>query len=177
MTPKLVANILTMPAIVLLDPLPFTRVGWSTNQDQQKDVARSKLKIVRDNAPNTEEPQSHRIESWAAQQRPLSTAAAHPESARSSLASNVNVAVDDPLPHAGLPDTHPCKYEHSLEHTCFRNAAQRAYERLPIRTSHVNLVGNQSFHRSIDFQIAHVDVRKLYRDHAQLIHPERLTAC
>ena len=79
MTPKLVANILTMPAIVLLDPLPFTRVGWSTDQDQQKDVARSKLKIVRDNAPNTEEPQSHRIESWAAQQRPLSTAAAHPE--------------------------------------------------------------------------------------------------
>ena len=177
MTPKLVANILTMPAIVLLDPLPFTRVGWSTDQDQQKDAARSKLKIVRDSAPNTEEPQSHSIESWAAQQRPLSTAAAHPESARSSLASNVNVAADDPLPHAGLSETHPCKYENFLEHTFFRNAAQRAYEGLPILTSYVNLVSSQSFHRSIDFQIAYVDVRKLYRNHVQLIHPQRLTVC
>lgn len=114
---KLFTCVLTVPAIVLLDPLPFTRVISSTDHGQHKDATHSRMKIVRLNALNAQEAQTHSVEEWATRQRPLSTQAARPESARSSLASGVDTTTDESLLPAGLPDTHSGKTQHLLLQT------------------------------------------------------------
>jgi len=114
---RLFEYVLTISAIVLLDPLPFTRVISSTDHGQHKDATHSRIKIMRFNDANVQEAQNHSVEDWATRQRPLSTHAARPESARSSLASNVDTTTYESLLPAGFPDTHSGKTQHLLVQT------------------------------------------------------------
>lgn len=113
-TARIHACLLTDLVIILLDPLPFTRVDMHAKRDQGKNASkgkftRQKLEIVRVNPPKARDPHHYDTESWAARQRPFPTPGPDPELVNPSLVSDRSLATSSAPPSPHPLETRPCK--------------------------------------------------------------------